>query len=96
MCNGHHRSLFRGSISPNQTSVPENGDASVVDNLRGRLAETESRLAQVRAREAALSRILEEMKRLVSVMEILKNYLKRRYRDRQEYVVRLLAPLSRK
>ncbi|XP_022950522.1 protein SKIP34 [Cucurbita moschata] len=97
MCNGHHRSLFRGSISPNQTSVPENGgDASVVDNLRGRLAETESRLAQVRAREAALSRLLEEMKRLVSVMEILENYLKRRYSDRQEYVVRLLAPVSRK
>ncbi|KAG6604066.1 Protein SKIP34, partial [Cucurbita argyrosperma subsp. sororia] len=91
------RLIGRGSISPNQTSVPENGgDASVVDNLRGRLAETESRLAQVRAREAALSRLLEEMKRLVSVMEILENYLKRRYSDRQEYVVRLLAPVSRK
>lgn len=96
MCNGHHRSLFRGSLAPYQTSVPENGDASVVDNLRGRLEETESRLAQVRAREAELSRLLEEMKRLVSVMEILENYLKRQYNYRQEYVVRLLSPVSRK
>ncbi|XP_038882165.1 protein SKIP34 [Benincasa hispida] len=86
MCNGHHRSLFRGSLSPYQNSIPENGDASVVDNLRGRLEETELRLAQVRAREAELSRLLEEMKRLVSVMEILENYLKRQYTDRQEYV----------
>ncbi|CAK9320542.1 unnamed protein product [Citrullus colocynthis] len=94
MCNGHYRSLFRGSLSPYQTSVPENGDAFVVDNLRGRLEETESRLAQVRAREAELSRLLEEMKRLVSVMEILENYLKRQYNYRQEYVVRLLSPSS--
>ncbi|XP_022133249.1 protein SKIP34 [Momordica charantia] len=92
MCNGHQRSLFRGSLTPYQSSVPDNGE----DNLRGRLAETESRLAQVRAREAELSRLLEEMKRLVSVMEILENYLKRQYRDRQEYAVRLLSPLSPK
>ncbi|XP_011657944.1 protein SKIP34 [Cucumis sativus] len=96
MCNGHHRPLFRGSLPPYQTSVPENGAVSVVDNLRGRLEETELRLAQVRAREAELSRLLEEMKRLVSVMEILENYLKRQYSDRQEYVVRLLSPVSRK
>ncbi|KAE8647547.1 hypothetical protein Csa_002974 [Cucumis sativus] len=87
MCNGHHRPLFRGSLPPYQTSVPENGAVSVVDNLRGRLEETELRLAQVRAREAELSRLLEEMKRLVSVMEILENYLKRQYSDRQEYVI---------
>jgi len=92
MCNGHRRSSFGDSLFPYQTSVPENGDASVVDNIRGRLAEAESRLAVVRAREVELSRLLEEMKRLVSVMEILENYLKRQYRDRQEYVVRF-SPL---
>ncbi|KAL6994191.1 Protein skip34 [Sarracenia purpurea var. burkii] len=51
-------------------------DAALVENLRNRLAETESRLERARAHEAALTRRLEEMKRFVSVMEILETYLK--------------------
>ncbi|KAM3327827.1 protein SKIP34 [Capsicum galapagoense] len=53
-------------------------NAVVVENLRDRLAETEARLERARAREAELTRQLEEMKRFVCVMEILECYLKRR------------------
>jgi hypothetical protein len=67
-----------------------------VESLRGRLAETEARLVRARAREAELSRQLEEMKRFVAVMEILENYLKRRFLEQQQLVVRLFAPLPRK
>ncbi|PHT31200.1 Protein SKIP34 [Capsicum baccatum] len=58
-------------------------NAVVVENLRDRLAETEARLERARAREAELTRQLEEMKRFVCVMEILECYLKRRYREQE-------------
>jgi len=63
----------------------------VLENLRLRLADTEARLAQARAREALLARQLLEMKRFLSVMEILEGYLKRRYRLQQQRVARLLS-----
>ncbi|KAJ8557496.1 hypothetical protein K7X08_003121 [Anisodus acutangulus] len=47
-----------------RTSPAANENAVVVENLRYRLAETEARLERARAREAELSRQLEEMKRL--------------------------------
>ncbi|KAH0745260.1 hypothetical protein KY285_006917 [Solanum tuberosum] len=71
-----------------RTLPAANENAVVVENLRDRLAETEARLERARAREAELSRQLEEMKRYVCVMEILECYLKRRYREQQ---VRTLA-----
>ncbi|KAJ8771233.1 hypothetical protein K2173_026118 [Erythroxylum novogranatense] len=60
-----------------RTTITRN--ALVVEELRGRLAQTEARLERARAREADLSRRLQEMKRFVSVMEILESYLKTRY-----------------
>lgn len=68
----------------------------MVEDLRDRLAETEARLEQARAREAELSRQLEEMKRFVSVMEILETYLRRRYREQQDQLVRLYSSVSTK
>lgn len=68
-----------------------NENAAVVENLRDRLAETEARLERARAREAELNRKLEEMKRFVCVMEILENYLKRRYREQQDQYLRLYS-----
>uniref|UniRef100_A0A7C8ZSF3 Protein SKIP34 n=1 Tax=Opuntia streptacantha TaxID=393608 RepID=A0A7C8ZSF3_OPUST len=65
--------------------------AALVENLRGRLAETEARLARARAREAELSRQLHEMKRFVSVMEILEAYLNRRFAEQRDLVSRLLS-----
>ncbi|XP_027077407.2 protein SKIP34 [Coffea arabica] len=73
-----------------------NENEAVVENLRDRLAETEARLERARAREAELSRQLEEMKRFVSVMEILETYLKRRYREQQDQLCRLFSPVSAK
>ncbi|OMO56295.1 hypothetical protein CCACVL1_26657 [Corchorus capsularis] len=93
MCYGQQQSL-----SPdrhfNRPSRIDN--ALAVDNLRVRLAETEARLERARAREAELTRRLEEMKRFVSVMEILESYLKQRFREQQEYVARLFPSLSAK
>ncbi|MED6132074.1 Protein skip34 [Stylosanthes scabra] len=95
MCYGQHRSLSRDIVNaqPSRRSAGLNGTAAV-DDLRDRLAETEARLARARAREAELSRQLEQMKRFVSVMEILENYLKRRFREQQQHVARLLSPSS--
>lgn len=50
----------------------------MLENLRLRLADTEARLAQARAREALLARQLLEMKRFLSVMEILEDTSDRR------------------
>ncbi|KAK9285704.1 hypothetical protein L1049_024903 [Liquidambar formosana] len=96
MCYDHQRSFSSDELmsSRNIRSATEN--AAVVEDLRGRLAETEARLAQARAREAALSRQLEEMKRFASVMEILETYLKRRFHEQQEQVARLLSPVFHK
>ncbi|XAR73494.1 hypothetical protein NMG60_11007481 [Bertholletia excelsa] len=95
MCYGSNRLLSKDELTSSRTRPPE-ADAAVVDDLRDRLAETEARLARARAREAELSRRLEEMKRFVSVMEILENYLKRRFREQQDSVSRLLSPVSLK
>lgn len=73
-----------------------NESEAVVEDLRDRLIETEARLEQARAREAELSRQLEEMKRFVSVMEILETYLRRRYREQQDQLVRLYSSVSTK
>ncbi|XP_018820208.1 protein SKIP34 [Juglans regia] len=93
MCYGQQRPFSRDSLTQSPPAGPPNPDnVVVVDTLRGRLAETEARLARARAREAELSRRLEEMKRFVSVMEILETYLKRRFREQQQHVARLFAP----
>ncbi|MBA0551812.1 hypothetical protein Golob_022675 [Gossypium lobatum] len=92
MCYGHHRR----SLSPDRPPRNNNNNALVVDTLRVRLAETEARLERARAREAELTRRLEEMKRFVSVMEILESYLKQRFREQQEYVARFFSSLPAK
>ncbi|XP_030499593.1 protein SKIP34 [Cannabis sativa] len=93
MCYGQQRSFSRDeNLTPSRTLRSPTDNALVVQNLRDRLAETEARLARARAREAELSRCLNEMKRFVSVMEILETYLKRRFREQQDDVVRLFSP----
>lgn len=84
---------FASKCDRTRTLPAANENAVVVENLRDRLAETEARLERARAREAELSRQLEEMKRYVCVMEILECYLKRRYREQQ---VRTLAVVNSK
>ncbi|KDP29771.1 hypothetical protein JCGZ_18706 [Jatropha curcas] len=96
MCYGHQRSLSPDDLIPSRNRRSENDNTSVVEDLRGRLAETEARLERARAREAELSRRLEEMKRFVSVMEILESYLKRRFREQQEHVARLFSSVPAK
>ncbi|KAK2354705.1 hypothetical protein QL285_092190 [Trifolium repens] len=83
MCCGQHPSFPKDTVNDNS--------ASVLENLRDRLADTEARLARARAREAQLTRRLHEMKRFLSVMEILEGYLKRRYRLQQQRFARLLS-----
>ncbi|KAI5324860.1 PREDICTED: SKIP34 [Prunus dulcis] len=92
MCYGQQRPFSRDNLTPTRVVRLPNDNAVVVADLRGRLAETEARLARARAREAELSRRLNEMKRFVSVMEILETYLKRRFREQQEYVSGLFSP----
>ncbi|XP_058184996.1 protein SKIP34 [Rhododendron vialii] len=87
MCYGQQRSLSKPDLTPSRPRTA----AAAVDDLRDRLAETEARLERARAREAELSRRLDEMKRFVSVMEILETYLKRRFLEQHEIVVRLLS-----
>ncbi|KAJ4714560.1 protein SKIP34 [Melia azedarach] len=96
MCYGHRRSESPDSFNHSRSRRTANENALVVEDLRGRLAETEARLARARAREAELSRRLEEMRRFVSVMEILENYLKRRFREQQEHLARLFSGLPQK
>lgn len=97
MCYGQHGSFSRDeNLTPSQTLRSAIENAVVVEDLRGRLAETEARLERARAREAELSRRLEEMKRFVSVMEILETFLKRRFREQQQHVARLFSPLPEK
>ncbi|XP_055816513.1 protein SKIP34 [Solanum dulcamara] len=97
MCYGGQRLPAKDELTDparrTRTLPAANGNAVVVENLRDRLAETEARLERARAREAELSRQLEEMKRYVSVMEILECYLKRRYREQQ---VRTLTVVNSK
>ncbi|KAL7094422.1 hypothetical protein ACP275_11G103100 [Erythranthe tilingii] len=87
MCYGRERLPSREDALGFRPPV-ENENAMVVENLRERLAETEARLERARAREAELSLRLEEMKKFVRVMEILETYLRRRFRDQRDDVVR--------
>ncbi|KAL7230575.1 hypothetical protein ACSBR2_008948 [Camellia fascicularis] len=92
MCYGQQRLVSKDDITTSWTRPPPT-DAAVVEDLRLRLADTEARLERARAREADLSRRLDEMKRFVSVMEILETYLKRRFLRQQHDVARLFSPL---
>ncbi|KAF3439199.1 hypothetical protein FNV43_RR17474 [Rhamnella rubrinervis] len=97
MCYGQHRSFSRDeNLTPSQALRSAIENTVVVEDLRSRLAETEARLERARAREAELSRRLEEMKRFVSVMEILEAFLKRRFSEQQQHVSRLLSPVPTK
>ncbi|KAK4754132.1 hypothetical protein SAY87_002236 [Trapa incisa] len=88
MCYGAGRPPTRDQFNaPHRPFPPVD---NTVEDLRGRLAETEARLARARAREAELSRRLEEMRRFVSVMEILGTYLKRRFVEERDRVEHLL------
>lgn len=97
MCYGHHhrRSLSLDPFTPSRTHRTLDDNASAVEEMRGRLAETEARLEQARAREAELSGRLEEMKRFVMVMEILETYLKRRFCEQQEQLSQLFSSLPK-
>ncbi|KAK6923271.1 hypothetical protein RJ641_011575 [Dillenia turbinata] len=90
----NHLELFSGDEfrSPRRRNQTQTENAEAVEDLRVRLADTEARLQRARAREAELSRRLEEMKRFVSVMEILESYLKRRFLEQRDLVERLLSP----
>ena len=96
MCYDQLRSLSEDEIIPPRTTRSPDENAVVVEDLRSRLAETQARLERARAREAELSRRLQEMKRFVSVMEILETYLKRRYQEQQQHVERLLSVIPQK
>lgn len=100
MCYGRQRLPSIEEFTVNDSTRPLrrnlNESEAVVEDLRDRLVETEARLEQARAREAELSRQLEEMKRFVSVMEILETYLRRRYREQQDQLVRLYSSVSTK
>ncbi|PRQ48475.1 hypothetical protein RchiOBHm_Chr2g0111151 [Rosa chinensis] len=92
MCYGQQRPFSRDTPSPPRAvRSPNDNNAVAVEDLRGRLAETEARLTRARAREAELNRRLDEMKRFVSVMEIIETYLLRRFREQQDYVSRLFS-----
>ncbi|GFP90682.1 protein skip34 [Phtheirospermum japonicum] len=71
--------------------VAENENTAVAENLRDRIAETEVRLERARAREAEMSRRLDQMKKFVNVMEILETYLRRRYKEQQDHLVQLYS-----
>uniref|UniRef100_A0A7N0TMB0 Uncharacterized protein n=1 Tax=Kalanchoe fedtschenkoi TaxID=63787 RepID=A0A7N0TMB0_KALFE len=77
MCYGHRQP---DEDEPRRPPPRREASAEAIGvlTLRLRLAETQARLARARAREAALSRRLEEMKRFVSVMDIIEGFLKRR------------------
>ncbi|KAK4843880.1 hypothetical protein QYF36_013872 [Acer negundo] len=65
MCYGNQRSLSPDPLTSSGNRRSPVINALVVEDLRGRLAETEARLERARAREAELSRRLEEMKRFI-------------------------------
>ncbi|KAK9050389.1 hypothetical protein SSX86_030641 [Deinandra increscens subsp. villosa] len=71
--------------------APPDVNSAAVETLRLRLADTEARLQRARAREAELSKKLLEMKRFVSVMEILEAYLKRRFLHQQQQLALFIS-----
>lgn len=90
MCFDEQRSMSSSDLD--QSRARSTNGNIVVAALRGRLAETEARLQRARARELELSRQLEDMKRFISVMEILEVYLKRVFRDRQAQIINRISP----
>ncbi|GFY90781.1 hypothetical protein Acr_07g0009780 [Actinidia rufa] len=94
MCYGPQRLLYVvDDLNLTRTRPPPATEATVVD-LRHRLAATEASMVRARTREADLTRHLNEMKRFVSVMEIIETYLKRRVHEQQEEsFVSCLRPL---
>ncbi|KAJ7943735.1 protein SKIP34 [Quillaja saponaria] len=95
MCCGRQQSLCRENVNTSRARRSATDNALLVEDLRGRLTDTEARLARARAREAELTRLLEEMKRFVSVMKILESYLKRQFREQQGHVARLMSTVPR-
>ncbi|KAI3669217.1 hypothetical protein L6452_40444 [Arctium lappa] len=94
MCYGSQRLPPSGDeVTPTTVRArpPTDVNTAVVETLRLRLAETEARLQEARAREAELSKKLFEMKRFVSVMEILETYLKQRFLDQQHQLSLLIS-----
>ncbi|GMH24671.1 hypothetical protein Nepgr_026514 [Nepenthes gracilis] len=94
MCYHREESWSRDALL-SRRAARSDADNALVANLRNRLADTEARLERARAREAELSRRFEEMKRFVSVMEILENYFTRRFHEQRELVSRLLSPVPK-
>nr|XP_043617920.1 protein SKIP34 [Erigeron canadensis] len=92
MCYGSHRFPPSGEEIRSRPESQEN--AAVVESLRLRLAETEARLQRAREREAALTKKLNEMKRFVSVMEIIETYLKQRFIHQQNQLALLLSSVQ--
>ncbi|GER34507.1 protein SKIP34 [Striga asiatica] len=92
MCYGRERLPSKDDIVGPPRAPRDNGDA--VENLMDRLAETEARLERARAREAELSRRLDETRKFVCVMEILESYLRRQYEEQRERVARLYSRSS--
>ncbi|PIN19265.1 hypothetical protein CDL12_08063 [Handroanthus impetiginosus] len=82
MCYGSERLPSKGDLV--DTPALENENRVALENLRDRMAETEARLERARAREAELTRRLDEMKKFVRVMEILETYLRRQYTEQQD------------
>ncbi|KAF5206600.1 hypothetical protein FRX31_003804 [Thalictrum thalictroides] len=85
MCFDQQRSMLMSDM--NVSRVRSTNGNVMVEILRSRLAETESRLERARARELELSRRLDDMKRFISVMEILETYLKGVLRERQAQIM---------
>ncbi|CAH8374951.1 unnamed protein product [Eruca vesicaria subsp. sativa] len=96
MCYGHNHSSSRNTLRSRRSPDGENEDSVVVDDLRDRIAETEARLRRARAREAELNRRLEQMKRFVSVMEIMEAFLERRFQEQKDRISRLFSSVSTK
>ncbi|KAK9713151.1 hypothetical protein RND81_06G007000 [Saponaria officinalis] len=83
MCYRHEEEWHNRTPPPNTVTAAARL-AALLDSLS-------RRLTQAKAREAALSRQLRDMKRFVSVMEILECYLKRRFCEQQVLLHQLLV-----
>ncbi|CAA0831208.1 Protein SKIP34 [Striga hermonthica] len=86
MCYGRERLPSKEDIAGAPRAPRDNEDS--VENLMDRLAETEARLERARAREAELSRRLDETRKFVCVMKILDSYLRRQNEELRERVAR--------
>ncbi|GJX93253.1 hypothetical protein Tco_0347839 [Tanacetum coccineum] len=87
MCYGSQR------LPPSEDDLsdrPPTINTAVVETLRLRLAETEARIQRARAREQQLSQKLIQMKRFVSVMEIIESYLRTKFLHQQNQLNRLM------